>query len=119
MPLLFLAIGLIAGVLSGVFGIGGGVVIVTALVTFARMPIHVATGTSLAAMLLPVGLLGVREYWKAGNLDWRAAALIALGITIGIYFGARLAQGLAPASLQRGFAVFLAIMAVRMWLKAP
>lgn len=118
MPVLFLAIGLIAGVLSGLFGIGGGVVIVTALVAFGRMPIHVATGTSLAAMLLPVGILGVGVYWKAGHLDMRAAALIALGIFTGIYFGAKYAQGMAPATLQRAFAVFMVVMAVRMWVKA-
>lgn len=118
MPVLFIAIGLAAGVLSGIFGIGGGVVIVTALVAVARMPIHVATGTSLAAMLLPVGILGVNVYWKAGHLDVRAAALIALGIFVGVVFGARYAQTVAPAALQRGFAIFLALMAVRMWVKA-
>lgn len=118
MTVLFLTIGLAAGVLSGLFGIGGGLVIVFALVTFAKMPIHVATGTSLAAMLLPVGILGVNVYWKAGHLDWRASALIALGISVGVFFGARFAQGLAPVVLQRGFAAFVGLMAVRMWLKA-
>lgn len=117
MPVMYVAVGLAAGILSGLFGIGGGVVIVVALVAIAKMPVHVATGTSLAALLLPVGLFGAREYWKAGHMDIRAGLLIALGITIGAYFGARYAQGLAPASLQRAFAVFLGLMAVRMWFK--
>ncbi|MEO5797885.1 MAG: sulfite exporter TauE/SafE family protein [Gemmatimonadales bacterium] len=117
MSLLFLAVGLAAGVLSGLFGIGGGVVIVAALVSVGKMPIHIAVGTSLAALLLPVGLLGVREYWKAGHIDLRAAGLIALGIAIGVYFGARFAQGLTPVTLQRAFAVFLGLMALRTWIK--
>ena len=117
MPVLFLGLGLAAGVLSGLFGIGGGLIIVAALVSLGRMPIHTATGTSLAALLLPVGILGVREYWKAGHIDIQAALLIAAGLAIGVFFGARYAQGLAPATLQRGFAVFLGLMAVRMWFK--
>jgi len=86
-------------------------------VSLGRMPIHTATGTSLAALLLPVGILGVREYWKAGHVEIRSAMLIAAGLAIGVFFGARYAQGLAPATLQRGFAVFLGLMAVRMWFK--
>lgn len=117
MALLFLGTGLAAGILSGLFGIGGGLIIVVALTWLAKLPIHVATGTSLAALLLPVGILGVREYWKAGHIDVRAAALIATGLAIGVYFGARYAQGLTPVLLQRAFAVFLALMALRMWVK--
>lgn len=113
-----LLLGGAAGVLSGLFGIGGGVVIVAALVAWFKMPIHQATGTSLAALLLPVGALGAREYWKVGHVDLRAAALIALGLTIGVWFGARYAQGVSGAALQRAFAAFLAVLAVRMWFKA-
>lgn len=98
MPVLFVTIGLAAGVLSGLFGIGGGLVIVFALVTLAKMPIHVATGTSLAAMLLPVGILGVNVYWKAGHLDWRAAALISLGISGGSSSGLASHRGWRPSS---------------------
>ncbi len=116
--ILYLLLGGAAGILSGLFGIGGGVVIVAALVGWFKVPIHQATGTSLAALLLPVGILGAREYWKAGHVDVRSALLIATGLTVGVWFGARYAQGVAPATLQRGFAVFLALMAVRMWFKA-
>ena len=117
MPALFLCIGLAAGVASGLFGIGGGVLIVPVLVWLAGMPIKTATGTSLAALLLPVGLLGAREYWKTGNINVQAAAFIAGGILVGAFVGARYAQGVAPATLQRGFAIFLAAMAVRLWLR--
>lgn len=116
--LLFVAIGLGAGLLSGLFGIGGGVVIVPALAAFARMPFPTATGTSLAALLLPVGALGAWEYWKRGQVQVGPAALVALGLLAGAWAGARFAGGLAPATHQRLFALFLAAMAVRLWFAA-
>lgn len=116
--LLLLGLGLAAGVLSGLFGIGGGVVIVTALVLAFRMPILMATGTSLGALLLPVGLLGALEYHRRGFLDVKASALIALGLFLGAWFGAKLAINTPPAILQRLFSLFLVAMAVRMWIGA-
>lgn len=93
-------------------------VIVGALVTFARFPMHRATGTSLAALLLPVAILGVMQYWKAGHVDVRAAVLLAGGLLVGAWAGARLALQMNGATLQRTFAVFLVVMAVRLWVKA-
>lgn len=118
MTVLYLVVGLAAGVLSGLFGIGGGVLIVVALVMVAKMPITEATGTSLGALLLPVGLLGALEYYRAGSLDIRAALLIALGLFLGAGLGARLATSMNAALLQRLFAAFLAVMAVRLWFTA-
>lgn len=115
MFLLYLAIGLGAGVLSGLFGIGGGVVIVPALMFIARMQPTTATGTSLGSLLLPVGILGAMEYYRNGHLDLRAALLVALGLTVGALFGAKFAQALEPVMLKRMFAVFLVLIAVRMW----
>lgn len=115
MFLLYLAIGLGAGVLSGLFGIGGGVVIVPALMFIARMQPTTATGTSLGSLLLPVGILGAMEYYRNGHLNVRAALLVALGLTIGALFGAKFAQTLEPVMLKRMFAVFLVLIAVRMW----
>ena len=115
---LFLAIGLAAGVLSGLFGIGGGIVIVPALLFFARMAPSTATGTSLGALLLPVGALGAWEYYKNGALDVRASLLVAAGLTAGVYFGARLNQLLSPVQAKRAFAVFLVLVAVRLWVTA-
>ena len=115
---LFLLIGLVAGVLSGLFGIGGGIMIIPALIFFAKFPTKLALGTSLGALLLPVGLLGAYTYYKTGNLDIRASLLIAMGLFFGAWGGARLAQVLPAATLQRMFAVFIVIMAVRLWIEA-
>jgi uncharacterized membrane protein YfcA len=115
MTILYIIIGLAAGVLSGLFGIGGGVVIVPALLLVAGMSPLTATGTSLGALLLPVGALGAWEYYRKGNLDLRIALLLAVGMFFGAFFGARLAQMLTPVQLKRAFAVFLVMIAIRMW----
>ena len=118
MSLLFLAIGLAAGLLSGVFGIGGGILIVPALLLFAKMDPATSTGTSLGALLLPVGALGAWEYYRNGHVNVTASLLIALGIFVGAYFGARFAQGIDPATAKRAFAVFLVLVAARVWFAA-
>lgn len=118
MTLLYVVIGIVAGVLSGLFGIGGGILIVSALVILFRIPILEATGTSLAALLLPVGLLGAMEYYRAGNIHVVPAALIAVGLFAGTWVGARFAHVLGPVMLQRMFAVFLVVMAIRLWTSA-
>ena len=118
MPLLFLAIGLAAGLLSGLFGIGGGIIIVPALLLLGKMQPNTATGTSLGALLLPVGALGAWQYYKDGHLNVRASLLIALGIFVGAYLGALLMQDLNPTFAKRAFAVFLVVVAGRIWLTA-
>lgn len=118
MLLILLAIGLVAGVLSGLFGIGGGIVIVPALLYFARMQPATATGTSLASLLLPVGALGAWAFYRNGHVDVRASFLLALGLFVGAYFGAQLNQLLSPVQAKRAFAVFLVLVAVRMWATA-
>jgi len=115
MPILFVLIGLVAGILSGLLGIGGGVVIVPMLVLLTSMPILTATGTSLGSLLLPVGVLGAWAYYKNGHVDVRAALLVAAGLTIGAFFGARLAQTIPPTALRRAFSVLLVLIAARMW----
>ena len=115
-PLLFLAIGLAAGVLAGIFGIGGGVLIVPALVLLAKYPPQLATGTSLGVLLMPVGVLGAWAYYKEGNIRIATALWIAAGLFVGAYFGAKIAQQMSPIVLRRAFSIFLVIVAVRMWL---
>ena len=115
---IFLLVGLGAGVLSGLFGIGGGIVIVPALMLVAKMSPSSATGTSLGALLLPVGALGAWEYYKNGNLNVRAALLVALGLFLGAWFGAKLNQMLTPQQAKRAFALFLVLVAGRMWFSA-
>ena len=118
MPILFLAIGVAAGLLSGVFGIGGGILIVPCLLLFARMPVATATGTSLGALLLPVGALGAWQYYKGGHVNLLASLLVALGLFAGVFFGARFAESLNPTTAQRAFAVFLVFVAARIWYTA-
>jgi uncharacterized membrane protein YfcA len=115
----FLLIGLGAGVLSGLFGVGGGVVIVPALIFIARMEPQTATGTSLAALLLPVGALGAWEYYRTGSLNLGAGLWVALGLFFGAWIGARFSLQLSPTGLRRAFAVFLALIAIRMWFAPP
>ena len=116
---MYVAIGLVAGTFAGLFGVGGGVLIVPALIFLAKFPIKMALGTSLGSIaILPVGLLGVYTYYRHGNLNVRASLLIALGIFLGAWIGARLAQMIPAATLQRIFAVFIMIMAIRLWLEA-
>ncbi len=117
MTLIIVLIALGAGVLSGLFGIGGGTVIVPALILLARFEPVAATGTSLGALVLPVGILGAIEYYRNGHLDIRYALLLALGLFAGAWFGARITQVLAPMMLRRLFAVFLVIVAIRLWFK--
>lgn len=115
---IYLVIGTLAGVLSGLFGIGGGVIMVLAMVALMKMPFLAATGTSLGAMLLPVGILGAWEYYRNGNLDVRVSLILSAGLAIGVWVGAKLAHGAGPFVVQRLFAVFMVVMAVRMWVSA-
>lgn len=110
----YVAIGLGAGVVSGLFGVGGGLVIVPALIMFAKYPVHSALGTSLGALLLPVALLGVIQYYKAGHLNVTAALFIALGLFFGTYVGAKIVQPISPVLLRRIYAVFLFVVAARL-----
>jgi uncharacterized protein len=109
-------IGLLAGVLSGLFGIGGGVVIVPALVLVLGFSQKTATGTSLTALLLPVGALAVWSYAREGHVDVKVGLAVGVGILIGALAGARLALGSSDATLRRGFAVILVLLAVRLAL---
>ena len=114
MTIMLLVIGLIAGVLSGMFGIGGGLVIVPALLLVVKMREFEAIGTSLAALIPPVGLLGAIAYYRNGDINMRYAALIALGLFVGAYFGAKITLGLSPILVRRLYAGFLILVASRM-----
>jgi uncharacterized membrane protein YfcA len=118
MVLVYLAIGLAAGVLSGMFGIGGGILIIPALIFLAGFHAKLAIGTSLGAMLLPVGILGAYAYYQSGHLNMRASLLIGLGLFLGAYLGAKIAHSLSGTTLQRMFAVFIVLMAIRLWVEA-
>lgn len=116
MIFLYLLLGLIVGALSGVVGIGGGILIIPALVYLFHMSQHNAQGTSLGALLAPIGALAFWEYYKAGNADLKAAALIAIGFFIGGYFGGLWAQRLPEVVMQRVFGGLLVIIGIRLLL---
>lgn len=105
-----LVTGLLAGILAGVFGVGGGVIIVPALVYFLGFSQHKATGTSLAVLLPPIGLAAVLEYHRHGNVDLGAAAVVAAGALAGAWAGAFLANKLPGPVLRLLFGVFVVIM---------
>lgn len=116
MTLLMLAIGLGAGVLSGIFGIGGGIVIVPALIYLAKLPPQQAAGTSLAALVLPVTAVGAYTYYKAGIIDIKSALLLAVGLAVGAAIGAQFGTNIDGAVLKKAFAVLLVVTAVKMWV---
>ena len=99
-------VGAAAGVFAGLFGIGGGIVVVPSLILLAGFPLVKATGTSLAAILLPVGILGVAAYYKARIIDLRASAFIAAGLLTSVVVGAWLANTLPVDLMQKCFAAF-------------
>lgn len=110
------AIGLVAGVVSGLFGIGGAILIVPALVLLLKLDQHTANGTSLAALLLPVGLLGALQYYRQGKMNIPYAIIIAVGLFLGAYLGARLAVGLPDATLRKAFGGLLLLVSVKLLL---
>lgn len=114
MIFLYLILGLLVGVLSGIVGIGGGILIVPALVYLFHMSQHKAQGTSLGALLAPIGILAFWEYYKAGNADLKAALVIALGFIAGGYFGGLWAQKLPDVVLQRIFGTLLIIIGIKL-----
>jgi uncharacterized protein len=118
MILVILLIGLCAGVLVGLLGIGGGVVLVPALVHMLHMDQHAAQGTSLFVLLPPIGLGALLEYRKKGDVDLRAGIFCAIGMLFGGYVGGLIAVPMPTARLTQLFGIFLMISALLLWGKA-
>lgn len=112
--IILLCIGLMAGILSGLVGIGGGLIIVPALVFFMSMGQHEAQGTSLAALLLPVGIFAVYNYYKVGYVDIRSATLIAITFVAGGFIGSKIAITLDQTTLKRVFGILMFILSLKM-----
>jgi uncharacterized membrane protein YfcA len=110
-----LVVGVIVGVISGIVGIGGGVLFIPALIWLFGMDQHKAQGTSLGALLAPVGIFAFYEYYRKGNADLRIALLLAAGFLVGGYFGAVLAQHIPELWLRRTFAIMLVLIGARMF----
>ena len=109
-------IGFVGGVVSGLFGLGGATVIVPGLVLLTGLDQLTANGTSLAALLLPVGILGALEYYRRGQVNVAYAAIIAVGLLVGSLLGAKLAGALSEAALRRAFGGFLLLVSVKFLL---
>lgn len=115
---LVLALGVTVGILVGLLGIGGGVVLVPAMVHVLHMDQHLAQGTSLFILLPPIGLGALWKYWKAGNVDLRAGILCATGMLLGAYVGGKIAVPMSSQMLKGLFGGFLMFSALLLWRKA-
>jgi uncharacterized membrane protein YfcA len=109
-----LLIGLAAGVLGGMVGVGGGLIVVPALVFFFGFSQHEAQGTSLGLLVLPVALLGMLNYYKQGYVDFKVVGLLAFSFLIGSYFGSKWALALPQETIKKYFAVLLFYTAFKM-----
>lgn len=107
-------IGLIAGLLSGVMGVGGGVVMIPLMIFFLGFSQHEAQGTSLAVLAVPVTMLAAYTYYQEGHVNWRYAAVIAVFFVVGGYFGSKIAINVDQRMLKKIFAIILIIIAVKM-----
>jgi len=112
--LLLIIIGLCAGILSGLIGIGGGILMVPMFVIFLGITQHNAQGLSLAVMLPPVTFLAVYNYHKGGDIDWKIALVISVMFIIGGYFGSKLALQLDQRILKKIFGGLMLIVALKL-----
>lgn len=112
--LIYIVLGLLAGVLSGLIGIGGGIIIVPALVLLLGLSQHQAQGTTLALMVPPIGILAAWTYYKHGYVDLQMAAFICIGFFFGGLIGAKIATTLSSVALERVFGVALLLIAFKM-----
>lgn len=115
--ILVLAIGLVAGFMSGALGIGGAVIVIPALIFFLGFSQHQAQGTSLAMMLPPVAALAVMNYYRSGYVNIKIAALLIVAFFAGSYFGSVLTLKIPARYLQKAFAMLLILVAIRLLLK--
>lgn len=112
--ILLIIVGIVAGVLAGLFGIGGGIVVIPALIYIFGMSQHQAQGTSIAFLLLPVGILAFMNYYREGYINIKFAAILAVAFVIGGYFGSKLAITIPEVGLKKIFAVFIILVGFKM-----
>jgi uncharacterized protein len=112
--ILLIIIGLMAGVFGGMFGVGGAIIMIPALVYFLGVDQHTAQGTSVAVLLPPIGLFAAYNYYKAGEVNIWYAVIIAAAFLVGGYFGSMIALKLSGSLMRKLFAIMLIIIALRM-----
>jgi len=111
--IIIVSIGILGGFVSGAFGIGGGIIIVPALIFLAGMSQHEAQGTSLAMMLAPIGILAVLNYYKSGYVNIRFAVILMVAFLLGSYFGSKMAIHIEGKLLRQSFGVLTVLMGLR------
>lgn len=112
--IILLLVGLAAGIMGGLVGVGGGIIIVPSLIYFLSFSQKEAQGTSLGILLLPVGILGVLQYYKAGFIDMRSVWLVSFGFLLGSYFGSKIALSLPQDTVKKIFAVLMILISLKM-----
>lgn len=112
--LILIVIGILSGILAGVFGVGGAIIVIPALVFILGLSQHEAQGTSLAFMLPPVGILATWNYWKQGYVNWKFALVLSLTFVIGAYIGSHLSVNIPDKLLRRFFGMLLIVMAMKL-----
>jgi hypothetical protein len=112
--LIVIVIGIAAGMLSGLVGVGGGIIIVPALVYLIGFSQKAAQGTSLGVLLLPVGILGVLQYYKQGHIDLKVVGYLSLGFIVGGFFGSKIALSISQETAKKIFALLMIVIAVKM-----
>ena len=117
--IILILIGIAAGMLGGMVGVGGGIIIVPALVFFLGFSQKLAQGTSLGILLLPVGILGVMQYYKEGYVDIRVMLIISFGFLLGSLFGSKIALSLPQGAVKKIFAILMLVVAVKMLFFEP
>jgi len=112
--IIIILVGIAAGMLGGMVGVGGGIIIVPALIYFLGFSQMEAQGTSLGLILLPVGILGVMQYYKQGHVDFRVVFILAAGFILGSLFGSKISLSLPQDTVKKIFASLLIIIAIKM-----
>ena len=113
--LLLIIIGLVAGTLGGMVGLGGGIILIPALILIMKLDQQTAQGTSIAVMLPPIGLFAVYNYYKAGYVNLKYAFVIAMAFMVGGYFGSSLALKLSADVMRKVFSIVLVVIAIKMF----
>jgi uncharacterized protein len=112
--IILVVVGIMSGMLAGVFGVGGAIIVIPALVFILGLSQHEAQGTSLAFMLPPVGILATWNYWKAGHVNWKIALILSLTFVVGAYLGSHLSINISDKTLRRLFGGLMIVIAIKM-----
>ncbi|TNF39896.1 MAG: sulfite exporter TauE/SafE family protein [Bacteroidetes bacterium] len=112
--IILIVVGIMSGMLAGVFGVGGAIIVIPALVFILGLSQHEAQGTSLAFMLPPVGILATWNYWKAGHVNWKIALILSFTFIIGAYLGSHFSLNISDKTLRRLFGGLMILIALKM-----